>query len=66
MDTSVDSAYLRSEAGQEPLRVPLALPLLRLAALGRVLLQDGGCHRGLVGELGRHRAEEVPLVLLHF
>lgn len=58
-------SYLRAEAGQEPLGAPLAVPLLRRAELRRVLLQEGGRQRGLLAQLGGHRSQEAPLVVLH-
>lgn len=53
------------EAGQESLTVPLAVPLLSSTQLSGVLLQYGRHHRGMMGRLGGHRKEKVPLVLLH-
>lgn len=53
------------EAREEPLAVPLVLPLLSSAQLRRVLLQQGRHHRGMMGRLGSDRKEEVPVVVFH-
>ena len=47
--------YLRREAREEALAVPLALPLLRGTQLNSMLLKQGGYHRGMMGRLSGNR-----------
>lgn len=57
--------YLWREARQQPLTVPLMLPLLSSTQFSCVLLQYGCHHRGLMGKLAGDRRKNVSLVVPH-
>lgn len=64
-DQNGEPAYLRREAGQQTLTLPVVVPLMSSAQLRRVSLQDGRRRGGLTGRLGGDGRKDVSVVVRH-